>query len=169
MLFSEKKLRLQLVVVSNLMCADRQSSLIICTCRLTLIQRCKTSSTSLWLVSKCNENVNAQKFPPKTLSDDNLLKVKLAESSGEEEDLHGRHQVCLSSDWSSEKNKTVVLVQVMRASCYDTYTTQVEPVLKLGRGGKHRTLSRSGASIRVLGGDLHYVAQVVQRMALMTM
>ena len=57
----------------------------------------------------------------------------------------------------------------MRASCYDTYTTQVEPVLKLGRGGKHRTLSRSGASIRVLGGDLHYVAQVVQRMALMMM
>ena len=39
--------------------------------------------------------------------------------------------------------------------------------MKLGRGGKHRTLSRSGASIRVLGGDLHYVAQVVQRMALM--
>ena len=65
--------------------------------------------------------------------------------------------------------KTVVLVQVMRASCYDTYTTQVEPVMKLGRGGKHRTLSRSGASIHVLGGDLHYVAQVVQRMALMTM
>ena len=57
----------------------------------------------------------------------------------------------------------------MRASCYDTYTTQVEPVLKLGRGGKHRTLSRSGASIHVLGGDLHYVAQVVQRMALMMM
>ena len=41
--------------------------------------------------------------------------------------------------------------------------------MKLGRGGKHRTLSRSGASIRVLGGDLHYVAQVVQRMALMMM
>ena len=57
----------------------------------------------------------------------------------------------------------------MRASCYDTYTTQVEPVMKLGRGGKHRTLSRSGASIHVLGGDLHYVAQVVQRMALMMM
>ena len=53
---------------------------------------------------------------------------------------------------------------------YDTYTAvQVESVLKLGRGGKHRTLSRSGASIHVLGGDLHYVAQVVQRMALMTM
>ena len=52
---------------------------------------------------------------------------------------------------------------------YVMIETQVEPVMKFGRGGKHRTLSRSGASIHVLGGDLHYVAQVVQRMALMMM
>ena len=168
MLFSEEKKYDSNRWSCQISCMLTGNQQIICTCRLTLIQRCKTSSTSLWLVSKCNENVNAQKFRRKTLGDDNLLKVKLSESSVEEEDLHGRHQVCLSSDWSSEK-KTVVLVQVMRVSCYDTYTIQVEPVMKLGRGGKHRTLSRSGASIRVLGGDLHYVAQVVQRMALMTM
>merc|ERR1719323_210761 len=57
----------------------------------------------------------------------NKFHLSVIERTGEEEDLHGRHQV--------------------------------EPVMKLGRGGKHRTLSRSGASIRVLGGDLHYVAQ----------
>ena len=35
------------------------------------------------------------------------------------------------------------------------------PVMEVGRSGKHRTLSKEGgATINILGGNIHYVSQV---------